>query len=1309
MKKVMRYAALIACIMLVISVLSIGTVIPDDEAENEIELIVYRRGMELAHLHSSSEYSVLETYDEYILVRTDEENRDELKNDGYVVESLENRDYVGLHTHGFHVEDGEPEIPDDLEITEYPQDLQGYYIVQFIGPIRSEWKDQLERRGAVLHSFRPMYNFIAEMDAETRRSIEELDFVQWVGIYQPAYRFDPDIMDEDKELLLDVSLFDNVDSRSVAQEISRLGGEIKSNIRNTISLEIDSENIVEIANIHGINHITEGIEGHHVFNSDATWVSQTNEENNRKATDLGLTGKGELITVMDSGLFREHEAFHDENNEIGDDHRKIQDDYVPPGSDGDVDGGHQHGTHVTGTVLGESPPYGEYSNEDGNSFEARVIHQDTSSDGMSISIPDDMYNHGFGDPYDEGSRIHTNSWGARGGGEYTSESQEYDEFVWDHKDFNILFAAGNDGDSAQSMSPQASSKNIFSVGSVTNAPSQEDVSSFSSRGYTEDGRIKPTILHVGENLMSADDEDAEGYSSLDGTSMACPGIAGQLGQVRQYYRDGWYPSGSENPDDGFNPSNALVRATMINGAVEISGTGAYENDNRFPNGDQGFGRSMLDRALHFEGDDRQLIAYDSLDNGVELDTGDSWDMNFIVDDPSQELEITLAWTDYPGDAGADPTIVNDLDLEVSSPDGTRYVGNAYTGYNPGYSEPDPNSNPWDGQRDGEFDGLNVEENVLLLPDENGVESGSYEVTVTAHNVPQGTQPFALVVSGGITSETPGDPPEVELNRPDGGEAFEAGDIEAIEWTTEEGDDPIDSIHLSYSTDNGNSWHVIENDLEDTGTYDWIVPNEHSSNCLVNVQVVDEEYRSNDDQSSDVFEITGVPPDKPENLKVEHIGVQGNAVENHQFVDGYEPWELTREVDEGEAGWDDASYQEGGSIKVSAEQVGSGTSTEGSYWEQELIPLSNEIEVDGAFRRNIELEHGDCSVDQASVEISLYDTGTGWEQVIMDDDSSEGDTGWEEFETTTYDPVGQVDAVRISMDVEAQGHTEWGLIDHEALGELWVDHLSLSVEDGDLDHNLLTWDASPDDPNEVSHYNIYRSEDQDGPWDEPVDDVEAEGLEEYEFIDINKGEADDIYWWYVVRAVGENGIEEENEDAVQEPGDELKTMDIELYTDEQADGWNFVSFNLITEETELESILEDQEYGISGSYEKVMYYEYDSDEWMSYIPGRDEFNDDIQWDRTKGMWIRMVEDDTLSIEGNEPSETDITLNPGWNMVSYPSAETTEETLPTEVTRVGYFDATQDNNIAYVEVDEFEFEPGRGYYLYAEGETTWTVEY
>ncbi len=175
-------------------------------------------------------------------------------------------------------------------------------------------------------------------------------------------------------------------------------------------------------------------------------------------------------------------------------------------------------------------------------------------------------------------------------------------------------------------------------------------------------------------------------------------------------------------------------------------------------------------------------------------------------------------------------------------------------------------------------------------------------------------------------------------------------------------------------------------------------------------------------------------------------------------------------------------------------------------------------------------------------------------------------------------------------------------------------------------------------------------------------------------------------------------------------EELATFDISLTADGDSDGWNFVSFNLELDDTDLESILEHEDYGISDNYDSVMYYDTSADEWLTYMPGReDHFNNLDTWDHTMGVWIRMNVDDTLTVEGQEPTETTITLYEGWNMVSYAGSEAGTG-VPYEVTKIGYFDASEEYNVAYTDdVDGFEFQPGEGYWLYAEQEVDWIVEY
>ncbi len=1325
--------AVLILLVLGLSALSVGAVLSSQTAEEEFLVLIQKRGLTTETLRVQG-YNILADYEEFVLVETTLEKHNMLLNQGYTIETLDNGDFVDLQSYAFNVKDGEPNVPSNLEISGYPNDGRGYYIIQFIGPIKMEWQEQLQDMGVRLHEFRNRYNFIVEMNLGTMRAVERLDFVNWVGIYQPAYKFEQSLLDEQGILELEVFIFDSADPFIVADRIADIGGDIhyvNADFHYLVTY-IDVEKVTTLANFHNVKDIVMGPGYLSVFNADATWIAQTNQQNNRKVTDMGVTGEGELITVCDSELYGgnsdnpDHECWADpDGNPVGDNHRKIQAHYVPGDAGGDLNAGVYHGTHVTGSVLGDSPPYNTYNNNDGNAMGARVIFQDVSSDACgAVNPPSDMYNDGYGQPYDWGSRAHTNSWG--GGSGYGASAVTSDQFIWDHKDFNILYAMGNSGSGANTLSSQAEGKNVLSVGAVTNSPSHNNVASFSSRGYADDGRIKPTVLHVGENLVSAS-QSTSGYSSMSGTSMSTPSLAGQVGQVRHYYVGGWYPSGTQSAADGFNPSNALVRATLINGAVEISGSGAYTNDNRFPNGDQGYGRSMLDRVMHFEGDARKLYVFDSWNEGVALSTGQSWSIEFEVEDASMDLEATLAWSDYPGSSGANPTIVNDLDLELFTPGGTRYVGNAFTSYNPGYSQSNPSSNPWNGPRTGEWDGLNVEENILLLPTQNGVETGVYELRVTAHQVSQGTQPFAVVVSGGITHDGPDPvvPPEIMLTRPTGGETWYADDDESITWTTTQGDGTITGVDLEYSVNNGATWNVIVTGIPDSGSHLWTVPDIDTNQARIRATVHDDNGRSDNDISG-TFTIVGTPPEPPappENLAVEHYGT-GMETLFYDDVEGGDLGYTTGTSESPASEWGIRSH--GATSGVNSWDFGDGLYYKTSAYGYLSWLISPGIEIPaGAENVELSFEHWrsfgmqTTYLDGGNLKLSTTGTGgtfnlitpnEGYDGPINDaygnplggQQAWGGTVGWETvtFDLSAY--TGETIHLRWDAGIEAYD---------EDMEEGWrIDNILVTAEtpgEGD-EHNRLTWDASPDDPSDVAQYNVYRSEESDGTY-EYVESVAADGSVSYEYIDLDKGTADDIIWWYIVRAEGLTGIEEENTYAVPEPGEEAISVDIPLYAGGDADGWNFVSFNLMPLDTTLEAILAD----IDGNYNKVMYFDASSGEWSSYVPGRAaRYNNLHSWNHRMGIWIHMATTDTLTVGGYAPGSTDITLYPGWTMVGLPSESTGNHGLPGEIDRIGYFDASAEYNLVYnYNPGSFAFEPLRGYWIHNPGTTavTWTVDY
>ncbi|MFO7990990.1 MAG: PQQ-binding-like beta-propeller repeat protein [Thermoplasmata archaeon] len=173
-------------------------------------------------------------------------------------------------------------------------------------------------------------------------------------------------------------------------------------------------------------------------------------------------------------------------------------------------------------------------------------------------------------------------------------------------------------------------------------------------------------------------------------------------------------------------------------------------------------------------------------------------------------------------------------------------------------------------------------------------------------------------------------------------------------------------------------------------------------------------------------------------------------------------------------------------------------------------------------------------------------------------------------------------------------------------------------------------------------------------------------------------------------------------------------DIDLTAGGLSEGWNFVSTPYVPHSKGIQSILNDPANGIEGNYDKVLYYVTEGDEWMSFIPGRDNFNDDMQWDETKGLWIRMNTDDMLTVEGTEPETPEITLKPGWNMVGYPSAtdRLASDTLPSEVTKIGVFNASREYNLEYIyDLSNYTMKAGEGYWVYndADYSVDWSLTY
>ncbi len=549
------------------------------------------------------------------------------------------------------------------------------------------------------------------------------------------------------------------------------------------------------------------------------------------------------------------------------------------------------------------------------------------------------------------------------------------------------------------------------------------------------------------------------------------------------------------------------------------------------------------------------------------------------------------------------------------------------------------------------------------------------------------------------------PPEITLTSPTEGESWDAGTEQDITWYTTNEGGTITGVDIEYSVDAGISWTDIVTETEDNGSYPWTVPDEPTTEARIRV-TVSNDFGLSDTDTSENFEIIGIPVLSPAYLNVEHYGVENDTTIETRYMRSDNVLGTVQTETDSQA---DFTGPGGQTVYVGIRTFVYDGENETELTEGSAVAVV-EREANGGGYQTVtwappetELSTGDSIIVRVYADLETNPPSTLRSTFTTEElgaDVLEGNQWTVNYYTYRNMAMGMT-----------TGMFEWGSGDRNSRIE-GFSHSVIGCGNGTED-NLLTWGASPDDPERVKSYNIYRSVSEyvSGPY-ELIDTINAHGLETYGYVDHERGTADDILWWYKVYSYRE-GQEGYGTDPVMEPGGNATVFDIPLYADGGAAGWNFVSFNLMPSDTSLTAILDHPTHGISGNYDKVMYYDAWSGEWLSYAPGRAErYNNLHSWNHRMGIWIHMSAADTLTVEGFLPTSTDITLYPGWNMVGLPGGSAGNHGLPAEVTRIGYFDAVAEYNLVYTEdVDVFEFQPGEGYWVYngADEAVVWTVDY
>ncbi len=699
---------------------------------------------------------VIAHYGSSVLVQADERGLKACAAAGYLVNAFDEPHVVEIG--GFDVDTDDPSIR--ITSTSRHAGLGGTErqacIVRIIGPMHSDWRRGLLRLGAALERLGTCH-VLATLPTAKLDELLALDFVSTVCTLPAALKLDAVLLTDDVLATLDtpdaitprsasrgtdgscrtetpgpkalwarmpadpaatgnlvLALFEGspqlaaVDAaRDVGAEVVLLGDGFLRVFANDQQLAGLSA-IPQVRMLHPysppriLNNVADGIVDVDVLR-----------------TDLGLTGKGQIVAVADTGL----DTGVDDAGMHADFKGNIESiqPIVLPGDASDVSG---HGTHVAGSIAGN----GANSNGKirGMAPDAKLVIQAVGDADGTITTGAWVGNL-YKDAKQAGATIHSNSWGAAVGGAYDTDAKVTDLFAFWNPTVLICFAAGNSG--LAGLDSPGTGKNVLTVGACESvralpddvsfpastsfpngaiidfkedADDKQHVADFSSRGVAPLARRKPDVVAPGSWILSTRSSkaladtgpdgllgnDGLGTGDEDGTAThdeaVCLGLPGQpilgagekntpakpAGSGGNVVENYMYCSGTSMATPIAAGTCALLRQYVmeVRGHAAVTSqllralmvTGAVDMGFGVHDDAQGWGRIDLRNTIAPAGG--HAIQFDDT-WGNAVATGDVRMYDVYVTAPGAPLVVTLVWNDWQTQ-NLGPAIHNALHLEV---------------------------------------------------------------------------------------------------------------------------------------------------------------------------------------------------------------------------------------------------------------------------------------------------------------------------------------------------------------------------------------------------------------------------------------------------------------------------------------------------------------------------------------------------------------------------------------------------------------------------------------------------------------------
>ena len=649
------------------------------------------------------------------------------------------------------------------------------FVAQFKAPPEGDWLRDLESRGLRVSGRLGQFGVMLEGDAAAAAGLAQDRHIAHVAPFEAAWRISPNLKGA-KGRLRYVSVLVSPASAlpALVDEVKRLKGRVEAVWdeanspgvdQRVLIAELDAARLLALAGHRDVRWLDVQPPSYEpedersvqivAGNLNATAAPATLPVVGYAAqlTTLGIDGAGVVIAINDTGV---------DTNTTGaaqaDLAGRIAFAPAAPGL-GDTNG---HGTHVAGIAAGN----GATTDVDPGGFR---LGQGVAP-GARIGV---LLNPAFGSiaafsqtAAQSGSHVMNCSWGVNGAGAaYSILDQTIDQAIRDadavaasSQALAVVFSAGNAGSGASTLTKQT--KNAIVVGNSLNARPGEGagddirgIATGSSRGPAADGRLLPTVIAPGTDIIScrptidtapatpgtqrprAAYNDTGGTAHTEhypnsGTSMASPHVAGLCALLIEWWRD---------RTGGRTPSPAMLKALVVNGAVDCAGgpDGAGGTLANIPNNQQGWGRANLRNIVLAAPDVQRGPKVFVNQRHAFTANGQTFTLRVAVADATRPLRVTLAWTDSPGNPASATMLVNDLDLRVTEvATGRLFLGNVFAN---GFST-----------TGGTRDQLNNVECVYVQ-----VPTGGYDVTVRATSITLDARPpfdavapwqdFALVV------------------------------------------------------------------------------------------------------------------------------------------------------------------------------------------------------------------------------------------------------------------------------------------------------------------------------------------------------------------------------------------------------------------------------------------------------------------------------------------------------------------------------------------------------------------------------------